>query len=231
MLYDNRHKIKKIISKDRLDGYFHEVQSRIGDCDLLDAYTYYSWNTLLSESLYASLQALEVSLRNSIQNNATQYFNNPLWFEDVNRMKPFNIKSISAAKKSLAKQRKNIDAGRIVAELNLGYWISLFYAHYEQILWRPLIKKIFPKMDPSQNNRKSLSARLEKIRKLRNRVFHFEPIWYLNLEERHAEIIEVLSWIEPAMVELLKPVDNFPACCTQDKYDEIRAGLKENFKS
>jgi len=229
MLHANRNKIKKTISKDRLDGYFHEVQTRLGKCDILDAYTYYSWNILLSESLYASLQALEVSLRNSIQRNATQYFNNPMWFEDVTIMRPFNIRSVNDAKKSLGRQRKNIDAGRIVAELNLGYWTSLFYAHYEQILWRPLIKKVFPRMNPSLHNRKSISARLEKIRKLRNRVFHFEPIWYFNLEERHSEIIEILSWIEPAMVEFLKPIDRFPACCTQDKYDEIQNGLKNIF--
>ncbi|MCP3965941.1 MAG: hypothetical protein GY718_06230 [Lentisphaerae bacterium] len=226
MLYANRYKIKKIISKDRLNGYFNEVRARLGECDLLDAYTYYSWNTLLSESLYASLQALEVSLRNSIQSNATQYFNNPLWFEDSNIIHPYNLKAVAAAKESLKKGKKNIDAGRIVAELNFGFWNSLFYARYEHILWRPLIKKVFPRVDPNCNSRKFMSARLEKIRRLRNRVFHFEPIWYLNLEERHEEIIEVLSWIEPAMVEMLKPTDRFPACCTQDKFEEIRESLK-----
>lgn len=227
MLYINRHKIKKIISKDRLDGYFNEVKTRLGDCDLLEAYTYYCWNTVLSESLYSSLEFLEVSLRNSIQNNATQYFNNALWFEDTRIMHSSNIDNVESAKKRLRKQRKHMDAGRIVAELHFGFWNSLFYARYEQTLWRPLIKKVFPRMNPRLHNRNSLSARLEKIRKLRNRVFHFEPIWYLNLEERHAEIIEVLSWIEPAMVELLKPMDHFPACCTQDKLDEIRESLKK----
>jgi hypothetical protein len=144
-------------------------------------------------------------------------------------MHHLNIKNVEAAKNSLQRQNKNIDAGRIVAELHFGFWNSLFYARYEQSLWRPLIKKVFPRMNPRLHNRNSISARLEKIRKLRNRIFHFEPVWYFNLKERHNEIIEVLSWIEPAMVEMLKPADRFPACCTQEKFEEIRENLKAIF--
>jgi len=229
MLQSKRNQIRKIISRDRLNGYFVQVKKKQGECDLLEAYAYYSWNTLLSESLYASLQALEVSLRNSIQYNANLHFNNPRWFEDPGIMHYSNIKNVEAAKERLRRQKKNIDAGRIVAELHFGFWNSLFYARYEQTLWRPLIKKVFPRMNPRLYNRNSLSARLDKIRRLRNRVFHFEPVWYFNLQERHAEIIEVLSWIEPAIVELLKPVDHFPDCCTQDKLDEIRADLARKY--
>jgi len=227
MLYANKSQIKKIISKDRLDGYFNEVQRRHGQCDLLEVYTYYSWNILLSESLYASLQALEVSLRNSIQNSGKQHFGNAFWFEDPTIMHSSNIKRVTAAKDSLIRQNKNVDASRIVAELHFGFWNSLFYARYEYKIWRPLFKRIFPMMDWTRYNRKFVSTRLERIRRLRNRAFHFEPIWYRNLTQIHSEIVELISWIEPAMVNLLNPVDHFLACCTQDKLDEIRNELRQ----
>lgn len=229
MLYNNRSQIRRVISRDRLDGYFREIKHRQGSCNLLDALTYYSWNALLSESFYVSLQTLEVSLRNSIQTAANKHFGNPLWFEDQSILKDSEIKNINSAKKNLKRQRKNIDSGRIVSELHFGFWTSLFYARYETILWRPLIKPVFPKLDRQRWNRKKLSGRFDKIRKFRNRIFHYEPVWYYNLQEIHSEIIESIFWIEPSMLELLKLIDPFPKCCSQERFDEFKISFKKIF--
>ena len=156
MLYANKSQIRRILSRDRLNGYFKEIKKRHGACNLLEAFAYYSWNTILSQSFYAPLQALEVALRNSIQANANQHFNNPLWFENPAIINHYNLKEVEKAKKRLRDQNKNIDAGRIIAELHLGFWNSLFYARYEQTLWRPLGKKFFPKMDPNKYDRKEV---------------------------------------------------------------------------
>lgn len=227
MLYANRSQIRRIISRDRLDGYFVEVKKRHGACDLLEAFTFYSWNTILSESFYAPLQALEVALRNTIQVNANLHFNNPYWFEDTAVVRRFEYDAVQKAKQKLQTQKKNIDAGRIIAELHFGFWNGLFYNYYEQKLWRPLGKKFFPKMDPNKYDRKAISKKIKRIRDFRNRIFHFEPIWYFKLKDRHDEILEMLSWIEPAMVELLDPVDHFQECYAQAKVDEIRESLRK----
>ncbi len=152
-----------------------------------------------------------------------------MWFEDQNILRYRERQNINHAKDSLQRQRKNIDPGRIIAELKFGFWTSLFYSHYEQVLWRPIIKKVFPQMNRTIRTRKTLSKRLDKIRKFRNRIFHYEPIWYFNLEQRHAEILEAIGWIEPAMIELLKPVDQFPMCKTQERFEELKTSLKDVF--
>jgi len=56
-----------------------------------------------------------------------------------------------------------------------------------------------------------LSKRLHPVRHLRNRVFHHEPIWHWrDLVQQHNELLEAISWINPAMLEMIKVLDRFP---------------------
>lgn len=60
--------------------------------------------------------------------------------------------------------------------------------------------------------RANLSKRFQRIRILRNRIFHHEPVWYWqDLRQQHADILEAIAWIEPAARDLAVAVDNFPA--------------------
>lgn len=230
MLKENKKEIKKILSKDRLEGYFRRYKIVKGeDCSLLNAYVYYSWNTALSESLYASLQSLEVSLRNSIHNSANRYFNNPYWFKNKSIFDYKQLSMVSAAERTLKRQKKNVDPGRIISELNFGFWTSLFRARYEISFWRPIIKSAFPNMVPKERTRANISKKLHPIRILRNRVYHYEPIWYMELEDIHADILKIIYWISPAMNELLKPVDHFPIQNSQDKFEQIKAVITKKF--
>ena len=46
---------------------------------------------------------------------------------------------------------------------------------------------------------------------LRNRVFHYEPIWYWeSLPKQHDEILETITWINPSMAGLVRLTDHFP---------------------
>lgn len=58
--------------------------------------------------------------------------------------------------------------------------------------------------------RANLAQRFNEVRKLRNRIFHHEPIWYWPLKQKHERILEAIHWIEPAMVDLISTVDRFP---------------------
>lgn len=65
--------------------------------------------------------------------------------------------------------------------------------------------------------RRALSAPLNRILRLRNRVSHHEPIWYWkdpptisNLGEQHNEILELLSWIDPVLRDTALLSDQFP---------------------
>ncbi len=65
-------------------------------------------------------------------------------------------------------------------------------------------------MPRTNRTRQKLSQRFNKIRNLRNRVFHHEPIWYWqDLAQQHQDMLEALSLIAPAMLELEMTVDRF----------------------
>ena len=48
------------------------------------------------------------------------------------------------------------------------------------------------------------------IRKLRNRVFHYEPLWHWHdLADQHALAVNLLKWLNPDMADVLAAVDRF----------------------
>lgn len=167
----------------------------------------------LSESLYPSVQLLEIALRNTIHRAASQHFGRESWF-DVHDVLQHNHErdAIQKAKIALTQQNKPHEAARIVAEVSFGFWTSLLDRRYEQTLWPKLLKPAFPYMPRALRTRKELSKRFHTVRQLRNRVFHHEPIWYWrDLTEQHWQILEALAWIEPAAHDLVRAMDRFPA--------------------
>jgi hypothetical protein len=58
--------------------------------------------------------------------------------------------------------------------------------------------------------RKNLSKRLNRVRTLRNRIFHHEPIWHWrDLHNQHADILETITWVNPAMTVFAEQFDRF----------------------
>lgn len=207
MQADFAQKLNQVLSSERLEAYRQRAQGN-GNLNL---FCHYVWNIALSESLYPSLQALEVILRNTIHEAARAHFGRDDWFDDVEIINHrHEVGALEKARTKLRRERKQPDVGRIIAELNFGFWTSLLDRRYEQVLWPALIKQAFPHMPRRHRTRVNLVKRFNEVRKLRNRIFHHEPIWYWPLTEKHERVIEAVQWIEPAMAELIGTVDRFP---------------------
>ena len=59
-------------------------------------------------------------------------------------------------------------------------------------------------------SRKELSPLLNRMRLLRNRVFHHEPIWHWgNLLQQHAVAVDLIGWFSPALRATIEPGDRF----------------------
>jgi len=161
-------------------------------------------------ALYPAIQALEIALGNSLNATIAEAFDNPWWL-DANPpiLKPQEQESVKKAKEELARQRKPLEVGRVVAELSLGFWTSLLDARYEQLLWPRLLQPTFLHMPRHARTRKNLSSRFNQIRHLRNRVFHHEPIWRRDLDRQHTEILEAVGWISPSLRDTIRIVDRF----------------------
>jgi len=214
-----------IFSQERLDGYLGHAKCNNSKDDALIAY---SWNIELSQALYPALQVLEIALRNSLHQAIATIYNSEYWF-DLPLLHNKEKEDVQQAKDKLLKEKKSIEAGRVVAELSFGFWTSLFDIRYEhgQVLWPKLFKPVFPFLPKGQRTRSFLSRELNRIRFLRNRIFHYEPIWHWrDLPDQHNSIINLLGGLSQSASTYLNIFDRF-----KDAYFDGRKKIEYNLKN
>lgn len=208
--------LRRAVSAPRLDGYRPP-----GGSDLDMAVTYF-WNITLCEALYPSLALLEISLRNAIHDALTIAHKTDLWFYESGLLEPQQLREFANARSSLYKVHGNQPtAGRIVAELNFGFWVTLLSRNYNGVLWNPnhaaLLRAVFPHLTGPLFRRDRIHQRYNDLRLLRNRVFHHEPVWRtplrsrpnINLAELHTEMMAAIAWIDPTLRNSAAALDRF----------------------
>jgi hypothetical protein len=215
--------LMRSISKSRLSTY----EKQLNSTDRKQQLAYYIWNSKLSENFYFLLQNLEVSLRNAIYNGFQQHFSGEDFFylhENDVRERYFSKKELHSrecwkmlcgAKHKLEKRCEQVTDGMLIAELNFGFWTEMLAskdANYKQ-MWRKIFKDVFPNFPgkgPVDTIKLDVSRQIDAIRKFRNRVFHYEPIFNRhNLDYLHEEILVTIGWICPATLEVTKAFDTF----------------------
>jgi hypothetical protein len=207
----------RLVSAERIGSY------RRGGADDEEALARYLWNIALREALYPSLHFLEIALRNAVFEAAAATY--PLasmagggspacWLEHPGILHADEARMVRAAAQRLGRRGKPCEAGRLVAELSFGFWTALFDVRYEQdrVLWPRLFgQRIFAHAPRQKRSRKALSPLLNRVRHLRNRAFHHEPIWHWgDLDEHHALALDLLGWMSPALRATVSAVDRFP---------------------
>ena len=187
------------------------------------ALRHYRQNIQLAEALFPALSIYEVALRNSLIRELERMTGKKDWYEYFSTVPALkSLESlVDAAKQHIVKRGEMVTPDKINGELTMGFWVLLFNAKYERILWKDL-RKAFSHMPKSMRKRKYVSAPLNDIRALRNRVFHNESISWslLRLEDLHRSILEVCSWINPAMPLWIKTVERF---------DKVVLSVKRNW--
>src|SRR5882672_7060199 len=193
--------LSKALSLERLHPYL-----LLSDNDRLLAIKLYEWNTALSESFYGLLQGLEIALRNAMHRVLSEAYGRSDWYE-VCPLQPEHNDAIGKAKKRILDDRKLVIPSKVVAELTFGFWVALSGPRYAQNLWDKTLHKAFVK----KLGRKALHKRLDKIRKLRNRVAHHESILARVLKDDFSSIIETVHWICPVTAAWVKANSTFHA--------------------
>ena len=176
------------------------------------AVKHYQSNIKLTEAFYTSLSVLEVALRNALSRELKTMTGRDDWyaiFANTPGLTKLN-KYITQATKQIAGRHEQITTSKIIAELTLGFWVSLLNAEYERLLWKDL-RRAFPYIPKKDRKRKNVSAPLNRFRAFRNRVFHNESIcWNMKkVQEIHDELLLVLEWINKDLPEWLTEIDRF----------------------
>jgi len=201
---------EKAFSEKRMEKYF----KRYVDTD--KALMHYQCNIELAEAFYPCISVFEVLLRNSISRELTKLFGREDWyvqFASTPGLTDLN-KYITQANKQIANRKEYSSSSKIIAELTLGFWVSLFNVEYERILWKDL-RKVFLNMPKKERQRKKVAPPLNRFRTFRNRIFHHEPIsWNLGrVKQIHTEILTVMTWMNADITVWLTTFDRFECVC------------------
>lgn len=176
------------------------------------AITHYRCNLELSEAMYFSLPVFEVTLRNALCRELIHMTGREDWyvvFPNTPGLAALN-RYITQAIKQISGRHEQITPSKVIAELTLGFWVSLLNSEYERVLWKNL-RRAFPFMPKVKRQRKNVSAPLNRLRAFRNRIFHNESIcWNINhVKGLHSEIIEILGWMNSGVPEWVARYDRF----------------------
>lgn len=163
--------------------------------DLNRALTLYEVNTEVSETFYTSLHCLEVCFRNKLNAAMVNRYSAD-WFH--NSAVPLTEQSRNFISEAIRELQQPAGAeilpGQIVAQLRFAFWVGLLGPSYDATLWRHCFHRIFKR---SNRKRSEVQARLNAVRRLRNRIAHHEPILWRDtpLDQTHEEILETIGWM------------------------------------
>ncbi|MCB9990873.1 MAG: Abi family protein [Rhodospirillales bacterium] len=196
-LYNHMNNIVRVdnfirtLSTERFNRYLG-----LADNDTDQALQFYATNAVLSQSLYIPLQALEVTLRNSLHSVLNEDMDE-YWFDRPGVLLAKNqLLQIGEAKAKLVTDKKDISSGAVIAALSFGFWTSMFKPDYEE-LWRHCLHKIVMPEKRKGMTRKTFSGPLEPIRTIRNRIAHHECIIGLDLRNHYFQIKNLTGLLAP----------------------------------
>lgn len=209
-----------------------------------ELYGIYCWNEALSAALFRLISITEVVMRNRFHAALSQHFHSHLSVGGNHSNDWYNHASLSSKSRKKvesethywnkrtqqSRPKKNPpSANDVVSKMSFGFWQNLL--DITDIPWGDLLPDIIPghRYKNSRHwsvlrHQDAFYARLELVRRIRNRIAHFEPIWKQRdlLEERrvrqgsprlqteyHAPVtpeqaIQRLRLIHDRTVELLK---------------------------
>ncbi|GHT49410.1 hypothetical protein AGMMS49982_02870 [Bacteroidia bacterium] len=210
---------EKIFSEKRMEKYFIRYENTN------KAILHYQCNIELAESFYPCLTVFEVVLRNSVNRELIKLFGKDDWYLQIATTPGLtNLnRYITQASKQITGRNEHLSPSKITAELTLGFWVSLFNAEYELILWKDL-RRAFPNMPKSERQRKKVAPALNRFRAFRNRIFHHEPISW-NLEQTkqiHEEMLAVITWMNDELPEWVAAFDRF-----EQVYERVKKQLTQ----
>ncbi len=197
---DQLEALEEAISAERLAPY-----RVLAGGDTVLALRLYERNTALSEALYSALQGLEVTLRNRVDRALASGLGRADWY-NAELLYAEQLRPVEQAKQALAREEKPPSPGRVVAELSFGFWTGMMGPKYDD-LWRLHLVRVFAHR-PLQ--RTEAHERLNTIRKLRNRVAHYEPILSRPLDRDFNRILDAIAWMCPVTSRWVRAQSAFP---------------------
>lgn len=185
--------IEAALSTERFTRYLSAASSKS------EALQLYAWNTALASAFHGPLQCLEISLRNAVHDRLSAS-RGTSWFDQVSLLRGRDLAIVADAKARVGQTGQAVTPGRVVAELSFGFWVGLFANAYDSTLWRTDLYRLFS----PRPHRRGLHDDLDRLRTLRNRIAHHEPIFQRTLVDDYERIRVITRALSPDLCEWME---------------------------
>ncbi len=158
------------IGRERLTTYFHNTATD------REAMALYELNAAISKHVHELISGFEVALRNAVAERVSVHFRRSDWYRHrifVMQLAPERRANVREVRRRIKHDGRTEREGRIIAGLTFHFWVAMHENKYRDIIWTPFLHRLWPKGE----NLKILHKDLSRLRDLRNRIAHHEPIF------------------------------------------------------
>lgn len=203
--------LKRSISEERLATYLTAA-----GFDTDRALRTYLWNAQIGEAFHLPIQGVEVGLRNCVNRALCGKYGGNWWSEPslLGLLGPDKLRDLEVARRRITHRRAPMETSQIVATLSLGFWVGMLHRQYNPQLWSSALRGTFADL-PRNRKLSDLAAHARRVRDLRNRIWHHEPIFRMNLSEEYRVVMELLTWICPVTSGWIRPNCRVPQVLRQ----------------
>lgn len=156
----------------------------------------YHWNMRVSAALLLPLHVCEVVIRNAVADAlALQHGAHWPWQPGLQASLPSGRAGYNARDELHRAAAACPSTPAVVAALRFAFWQHMFTQRFDRSLWRPSLHRVMPgtnTLGPVHSARAVLHADLQRVRMLRNRIAHHEPIFMRDLDEDLATITRLV---------------------------------------
>lgn len=177
-----------------------------------DAFHLYLWNCALCEAFYLPLHIAEVACRNAIHKRlrdrlGDQWFNNQTF---RNILAPRQHDHLTDTLADERTQHGLLMTGHhLVSSLMFGFWEHLLTKRFERLLWPRGLQDAFPNL-PNSATRQDVHARVETIRRWRNRIAHHRAIFDKGPMAKSQDTLQLVRWISHDLADWLGASSKIP---------------------
>ncbi len=161
----------------------------------------YEWNTRLSAALVHDTAHFEVGLRNAYDRALTAYLpatrhwtaEGDVVFAPIFRMKKGRKVDVNERRRDELNRAlrfaggRGASPGKVIAQLNLGFWRYLTSSAHEVSIWRPALHHAYP----SGTRRTDVDGAIGRLHELRNRIAHHEPLLTRDIVALHDDLLHI----------------------------------------
>lgn len=158
----------------------------------------YAWNAEVSGAFLAPLHVCEVVIRNAVS-DALEALYGPRWpwSPTFERSLPNPMQGYSPRLDLQSARRAAHTTGKVIPELKFVFWQKMFTGRYDTRIWDQHLRRVLPNLDPAKpvaTLRQAIYGDLERVRLLRNRIAHHEPIFARALADDYQTILRLVTY-------------------------------------